>query len=338
MRSVSAVVAAALLITIAVAPGAQAQEKSEVPGWLGVSIQDVTDELSEALPRGVRNGAIVNDVVEDSPAEAAGLQAGDIIVRLDRKSIRKTDDLTRAVRDAGAGTEVMVEYYRDGRRMRTDVELGNRDDSKGYSKARKSHRRALSWYDRDDDDDDDDEDLEDLYFFHNLPKAPRVQVLGSFGQPARLGVHLMELNDQLAEYFEVAHGGGALVTEVMEDTPAEAAGLRAGDVITRIEDESISDADDVRGVLRDHREAGTIRIEIMRRGRHETLSAELEEVDRSRENRLRLHSRGRAPHIEAWTMPDLDFDASDLKAQMRDLRRELKKMAKELQELKSSRP
>ena len=115
------ILALALLLALPVSVQAQKKADQAAGGWLGVSIQDVTEDLSEALPRGVREGALVNNVVEDSPAEKAGLVEGDVIVKVNQTRIRNSGDLTGAIRDAGAGEKVLIEYYREGRRMRVDV-------------------------------------------------------------------------------------------------------------------------------------------------------------------------------------------------------------------------
>ncbi len=124
VRSVSLPLLAAALMLFAL--GAVAQAQTDEPGWLGVSIQAVTEELSAALPRGVHEGAMINRVVEGSPAEAAGLVEGDIVVKVGKVRVKNTGDLTKSVRDIGAGNSAVIEYYRDGRRMRTTAELTER--------------------------------------------------------------------------------------------------------------------------------------------------------------------------------------------------------------------
>lgn len=97
-----------------------------------------------------------------------------------------------------------------------------------------------------------------------------------FGGPARMGVRLQSLGDQLAEYFGVGERKGALVTSVREDSPAEAAGLRAGDVIVGLGDDEVDDPGDVLRAVREA-EPGPTSVSIVRDGRERSLTVELPE-------------------------------------------------------------
>jgi serine protease Do len=315
--------------------GAVAQAQTDRPGWLGVSIQDVTEELSEALPRGVHEGAMINQVVEDSPAEAAGLKEGDIVVKVGQTRVKSTGDLTKAVRDIGAGNSAVIEYYRDGRRMRTTAALTERSDK--YDKAKKEYKRQRKHRNKDVrrygkyDDDDHDIVMFDDHF------APMAWTYALHAGRPRLGVHLMDLNEQLAEYFQVTEDEGVLVTEVVEESAAEVAGIKAGDVIVSIGDEDVEDSDDIREELRAYREGGEVSVGIVRNGRRQIVAVELEEVDE--------------PNLKAWTMPrgkvhiapDVDdfyfkFDKDEFREEMEDLRKELEEMRRELEDLRRERP
>src|SRR5207247_10557903 len=82
---------------------------------------------------------------------------------------------------------------------------------------------------------------------------PDIPFLGSVPSSSRLGVSVENLGDQLGEYFGVKSGDGVLVRSVKKGSPAESAGLRAGDVIVKVDGERISDAADLRSLLRGHR-------------------------------------------------------------------------------------
>jgi serine protease Do len=308
------------------------------PGWLGVSIQNLEGDLKAAMPRGVTEGAIVNSVVEGSPAEKAGLEEGDIVTRFNDKSIGGTDDLTAAVRDAGAGATVPIEYYRDGRLLRDRVTLSKISDS-----AEPRAPRAFRWMQKNERDDSDDSEADDsdeeAWVFHNDDGPMAFMFQGD--RPARLGVRLFDLGDQLAAYFKVQEKGGALVTEVEEDSPAAKAGIQAGDVIVSIDERAVEDAGDVQQELRRHEEAGPVSVGVVRDGRTQTFTAELDKAERS--------FGMRAPRMERFRMmhPDIDvpavpmspegIDRQGLRKEMRELRRQLDELKKELSELRQEK-
>ena len=92
-----------------------------VRGWLGVVIQDVTDELASAFGVRERDGVLVADVTKGGPAETAGLRAGDIVVELNGTRIREVPDLQRRVAGVAPGERVRVVVLRDGARQPVTV-------------------------------------------------------------------------------------------------------------------------------------------------------------------------------------------------------------------------
>ena len=93
-------------------------------GWLGVSIQPLTETLAAALGRTDRDGALISTVIEDAPAKMAGLEAGDLIVAIDGEAIKTVRDLTRAVAAAGPAKTVTLELVREGAVIEKTVTLG----------------------------------------------------------------------------------------------------------------------------------------------------------------------------------------------------------------------
>ena len=96
-------------------------------GWLGVRIQDVTDDVADSLNLPAARGALVTEVM-DGPSRAAGVQSGDVITRFDGGDVADTRDLVRRVADAGIGRDVQVTVIRDGREQVLSVTLGQRDE------------------------------------------------------------------------------------------------------------------------------------------------------------------------------------------------------------------
>jgi len=95
-----------------------------VRGWLGVVIQDITDDLAASFGVREREGVLVADVMKGGPAEAAGLRAGDVVVELNGLRIREVPDLQRRVAGLAPGARVRVVVVRDGARQPATVTLG----------------------------------------------------------------------------------------------------------------------------------------------------------------------------------------------------------------------
>jgi hypothetical protein len=103
----------------------QLRDKGAVSrGWLGVLIQQVTSDLAESFGMDRPSGALVSRVLPDSPAQAAGFQAGDIIVKFNGRAIETDSDLPNIVANTRIGSQVPVEIIRNGERKRLDLTVG----------------------------------------------------------------------------------------------------------------------------------------------------------------------------------------------------------------------
>jgi Do/DeqQ family serine protease len=98
-------------------------------GWLGVSIQPVTDEIASSFGMKKAAGALVNEVMTGSPAAAAGVRQGDIILSLDGKEVKDVSQLQRLVADTPIGRRVELRIFREGREMRLNLVLGTADSA-----------------------------------------------------------------------------------------------------------------------------------------------------------------------------------------------------------------
>ena len=97
-------------------------------GWLGVRIQDVTEDVAEALGIEKTDGALVTDV-PDGPAKTGGIKSGDVIIEFDGKTIKDTRELVRIVGDSPVGKQVSVKVLRDGKKVSLSVKLGRLEDN-----------------------------------------------------------------------------------------------------------------------------------------------------------------------------------------------------------------
>lgn len=97
-------------------------------GWLGISVQDITEDIAANMGIKDKEGALVADVVGGDPAEKAGIKAGDVIVEIDGKKVHDTHELLRIVAGVPVGKSVNVKAVRDGKVQNFSVTVGERKD------------------------------------------------------------------------------------------------------------------------------------------------------------------------------------------------------------------
>ncbi len=110
-------------------------------GWLGVRIQQVTDEIAESLDIKPASGALVAGVDDKGPAKPAGIEPGDVVVKFDGKDIKEPKDLSRVVADTPVGKAVDVVIIRKGKEQTEKVTLGRLEDG-DKAQRRGQDRRA----------------------------------------------------------------------------------------------------------------------------------------------------------------------------------------------------
>jgi serine protease Do len=244
---------------------------------LGVMVRDLeAAEVTSTVPGGVK----IDAVDSDSPAEKAGLRTGDVVVEYDGERVRSARQFTRLVQETPEGRQVAMAVLRDGTRQTVRATPEARTFSWNMDidgdRIRREVERGMRG-------------LDGLREFHVDPPAFNFRFdPGRMGR-GRLGVTIDSLTDQLAQYFGAADGG-ALVTGVRDGSPAEKAGLKAGDVITSINGEAVRDADRVAAELaRAHGDEVTIGY--LRDRKAETAKVTLEPRDSSRGERGRRQVR-----------------------------------------------
>lgn len=279
--------------------------------WLGVQVSDITSRLAEEKNLTRKEGAYVNEIVSDSPAETAGMLAGDIIIRFGDREVSDADGLVRAVRRANIDEPVNIVVVRGGRERSLTVTLKERP-----------RRQAIR--------------------IPHPPDTPRVLMAHRYG---RLGVSVINLNPQLGEYFKVPDGNGVLVEKVHENTPAEKAGIKAGDVIVKINGRDIDTANRLRRVLSTYDPGDEIQVEIIRDGSRRTFSAQLEERSYSEfylpdfeipvfdreEFEINIFGPGGAEAFKRNIKESIQPNMEELKIQMEQLQEQLREQFKDFQ-------
>ncbi len=190
-------------------------------GWLGVRIQDVTEDMAEAMGLEKPGGALISDVPE-GPAKEAGLKAGDVILSFDGVEVEDTRGLVRQVGETTVGKSVRVVVHRDGGTQTVLVTLGRREDAERVENGDEPAQT-----------DDEDENSEIL------------------------GLTISPLTDKLREDLGLdAEADGLVVSEVDEASEAYAKGLRAGDLITEAGQQKVTSVSDLETRMEEAREAG----------------------------------------------------------------------------------
>jgi serine protease Do len=182
-------------------------------GWLGVRIQQVTDEIAESLNIKPARGALIAGVEDKGPAKPAGIEPGDVVVKFDGKDIKEPKDLSRVVADTAVGKEVDVVIIRKGAEETRKVTLGRLEDSdKAVQASTKTPEPA---------------------------EKPVTQ--------KALGLDLATLSKDLRTRYKIKDTvKGVIITSVDGTSDAAEKRLSAGEVIVEVAQEAVSNAADVK--------------------------------------------------------------------------------------------
>jgi S1-C subfamily serine protease len=236
-------------------------------GKLGVRLEDVDKDDVARLKLSAERGALVKSVQSDTPAEKAGLQEGDVILRYEGEAVLSAAQLARLVRETPAGRTVSLEVSRGGATQKVSATLAEGRDRLHVG--------------------DFDIDIPEIPVPPMPPMPPMPSIspeafrwdgrgrsfLFDARGPRKLGIEYQELSAQLAQYFKVEKG--VLITSVDENGPAAKAGLKAGDVIVKFEGEAIADADDLRDQVRKAEAGKEVAVTVQRDGRPVDLKVQL---------------------------------------------------------------
>ena len=176
-------------------------------GWLGVFIQEVTEDIADSLGLEEAKGALIASVTETGPADEAGLQAGDVIIRFDGKEVSKSRDLPRIVAETPVEATVDVDVVRDGKMRTLSVTLGELEQAENGGLLSRSGK---------------------------TDPAEETTLEG-------IGLAVAPLTAELAEeYGLTADENTIVVVDVTEGSPAASKGLQPGDIIRRLNQSAIS--------------------------------------------------------------------------------------------------
>ena len=215
--------------------------------YLGIGVFDVTEERAKALGLKEPQGAEVTSVNDDSPASQAGIKQGDVILEYNGQRVEGYAQFVRMVQETPVGRKVELQVWRGGGKRQITAVIGSRQE------------RPFVF------------SLPVPPFPPEAPMIPDTPHDMFSWRSTVLGVETEGLNSQLAEYFGVKEG--ILVRSVTKGSAAETAGLKAGDVITKIDGQGVSSPRNVAPFLR--KSGKNVTITVVRNHKEITLNVKL---------------------------------------------------------------
>lgn len=234
--------------------------------FLGVETEEET-EYSEG-------GALIKRVVDESAAEEAGLETGDIIVGFDGRTIRGPRALTEAIRAQEPGDEVSITIVRGGREQTLDVVLRKRPGLFGFSVGDGEHAFLAPGFGCGQDEDD----CSYSWSCSGGDCGSFSFDLGGMRRGPLLGVQLVHVTDELRDHLGGEQGAGILVSRIVPGSPAETGGIEIGDLIVAVDGDTVEDVEDIRKALR-NKQGETFGVEVFRDGRSMTIDVSIPERD-----------------------------------------------------------
>jgi serine protease Do len=312
--------------------------------YLGVDTRDITPDRLGVLKLKDERGVEVTMVDQDAPAGKAGLKEHDVILTVNGTEVESVEQLRRVIRETPPGRLVTLGLSRDGQPLTVKVQLADRKTNSyayGYSYGPKGKD-----------------------FHIEIPPIPPIPDIGDLDVPvsivvvhssARSGLMVENLTPQLGDFFGTKDGQGVLVRSVEKGSRADKAGFRAGDVIVKINGESIHDSSDFShalrsrkdntasvGVIRDRKEIN-INITLPERKQsdlyHESLmSPEMDAETREEWSQLQSEMANLQPEMEEAVNrameqvgPEIERQSREMRGQKQELKRQMRDMQREME-------
>jgi serine protease Do len=252
-------------------------------GYLGVQTEEISRENLAKYALREAKGVGVESVVDGSPAQAAGLQKGDVIVKVNGDEVTSARKLTRLVNEISPDHQARLTVVRGGSEREITVTVGKRPGVR-WGEGSFQWSGPVGKFEM--------PVIPDMPNLQNLPRvgampfppgSPDMPMTWSFGSRRQIGVGVTPLTKQLAGHFGVE--SGVLVNNVREDSAAAKAGIKAGDIITEVDGKVVkSDRDLIRAI--GEKKDGSVMLMIVRDGDRRTVIVTPEEVKGGIENNL----------------------------------------------------
>ncbi len=245
---------------------------SDGGSWLGVEIHEVTADNVKELKLPAERGVLLSDIVADSPAAKAGLKANDVVTEVNGQRVEGAAQFRRMMREIPPGRAAQLTVWRDGKAQSISVTLGKAEE--------RHHAWAQAFPSRN-----------FAFRMPDMPEMPHVEWDGGaiFIARPKLGIDAEDLDEQLGSYFGAPDGEGVLVRGVNAGSPAEKAGLKAGDVLIKLDGERIRTVGDLREKLAEKREKKTANLGVLRNRSEISLNVEIEQPKPLKPKKLAGH-------------------------------------------------
>ena len=209
-------------------------------GWLGVQIQEVTDEIAQSLEMDDARGALIAGVQPDSPAESAGFKTGDVILEFNGEMVERVKDLPRIVAAAKANETVKLRMLRDGKEIAMKVKIGSMPDEDTLA----SNAQGA--------------------------KTPSAD---------KLGLALAPLTPETRQRLRLPDNAeGVVIADVERNSPAAREGLRPGDLIKRVGSRKVSSPNEVTEAVKQYAGRKAVLLLISRQGNDRFVAVPLDKA------------------------------------------------------------
>ncbi len=222
-------------------------------GFLGVGVKEIDSDRAKELKLHEEAGVEVTRVEEDSPAAKAGLKVGDAVLQFNGQHVEGIEQFSRFVHETPPGRGVKLTVSRDGNVQTIAARIGTR---KSFDFGGSQAPLAI--------------EIPRI----EMPPMPDIPRNIMMWRSSMLGIEAEPLRGQLADYFGVKEG--VLVRSVMKESAAEKAGLKAGDVILKVNEARVATPGEVTSALRSREGKKSVPISLIRDRKEMTLNATME--------------------------------------------------------------
>jgi len=243
--------------------------------FLGIGVAEIDSERAKTLNLKEVHGVEVKSVDHDSPAAKAGLKESDVVLEYNGQRIEGTEQFIRLVRETPVDRQVNLLVWRNGGTQTLTATIG--------------HRKEHFFFRTGDGDDDVDLNVEipptpamppmpEVPAMPEMPPMPEMPRAFGYTRTGLLGIECEPLGSQLAAFFGVNEG--VLVRSVAKDSAAEKAGMRAGDVIVKVDGEPVTSTHEITSLVRAARSKHSFPVVAVRDKKEVTLSVTVESASR----------------------------------------------------------
>jgi serine protease Do len=282
---INVAIGTAMAVVLAATPGAFAQRASARSAqamtssntYLGIGVRDIEPDSAKKFNLKEVRGAEITSVTEDSPAAKAGLKEGDVVLEFNGQPVEGQEQLTRMVRETPAGRQVKIGVWRNGamQTVMATIEVRKGPQARVFTNDGNGWIQSMP-------------DLQGMEQLRNF-RMPDFDMPGftMSSQSPMLGIMGESLGqqEQLAEFFGVKEG--VLVKSVSRNSPAEKAGIKAGDVIMKVEETNVASSRDIGAALRGARSKKSVTVVVMRNKKEVTLTVPLDAANNISGNPVR---------------------------------------------------